>query len=299
MLPNTPRDAPGLLAHELAELRGRLRPSPSPSGADPAALGRLQVTAALLPELADRAPGFLRLGLELDRLLARIVAEPGIWPAILDPFLDDLADFLDDRLAACDRGDDPAAGPGWEERCSVWRRLGTPREMMAVLEREMRRWEGRWPDAGPAVAADWRAFRAAADRVFAGGDAGSSVEPAGGGAVVLSLGGALRREQVRARLAAMGFEIVAAPEPGCEEALAAGIRARAVLADDLEPGRRLSRLVRQREGDRSWALVLVATGDCDPAAENARARRLGADGAWCEPWRPDELRRILQHPSHP
>jgi hypothetical protein len=254
------------LAHQLAELRGRLRPFDVRRGAGPAALGRLEVTAALLPELAGHAPGFVRLGLELDRLLASVAADPAVWPRTLDPFLDDLADFLDDRLATHDRGDDPAAGPGWERQRSFWSRAGAPREIIPVLERDLDLWVGRWPG--------------------------------GQGPVVLSVAGALRREQVRGRLEALGLETVVPAAGDSAAAVAAGIGARAILADDLEPDRSLTRLARHRPGNGDPALVLVSAGECHPGAENARARRLGADGAWCEPWLADDLFRILHHPSH-
>jgi hypothetical protein len=97
----------------------------------------------------------------------------------------------------------------------------------------------------------------------------------------------------------MGLETVVPPDKGSAEALAAGMGAQAILADDLEPERSLTRLARRRPGAGDWALILVSAGDCHPAAENARARRLGADGAWCEPWISGDLFRILHPPSHP
>lgn len=246
------QDGPGRLALELAELRGRLRPFDIRRDAGPAALGRLEVTAALLPELAGRAPGFLRLGRELDRLLILIAARPEVWPPDRDSHLDDLADFLDDRLTIHDRGDDPAAGPAWERQRSSWRRVGVDEE-----------------------------------------------DPDEAGPVVLAMAGALRREQVRGRLEALGLETIVPPAGDSAGALAAEMGARAILADDLEPERRLARLARHRTGNNDRTLILVSTGNCHPAAEDARARRLGADGAWCEPWLAQDLFRILHHASHP
>jgi hypothetical protein len=255
---------PGRLAQVLAELHARLRLSPSGSGRPPAALDRLLVTATLLPELSARDVGFVPLARSLDRLMAAVEADPSLWPDHLDHSLDSLADFLESVLAASDEG---AATLGEED--------------------EWRHQENLWSaSSGP-------------DGTTGDGGDCPGPRPIAGGMVIVAVDGDLRREQVRDRVRAAGFEAVPAEVDDvlglAEEAGAVGI-----LADDLEPGRNLARLAVEADpAGRRCPLILLSAGKCDPVVEADRARRSGANGAWCEPWDPIVLVRILQYPSHP
>ena len=73
-------DHPGHLARLLAELHARLRLSRPGSPRPPRALDRLQVTAALLPELSALDSGFVSLGRSLDRLMAAVEDDPSSPP---------------------------------------------------------------------------------------------------------------------------------------------------------------------------------------------------------------------------
>ena len=97
-----------------------------------------------------------------------------------------------------------------------------------------------------------------------------------------------------------GYEPVPVSGPREAAGLEPDLRPVAILADNLVPNNHLSHLVGLRNGGGTdCPLVLVSSGNGKLERENARARRLGARGAWCDPFLPPDLNRILQHASHP
>jgi hypothetical protein len=107
-----------------------------------------------------------------------------------------------------------------------------------------------------------------------------------------------RRDQIIERLVVAGYEPVPAANADEASRLSDELDPAVIVADDLEPTRHLPRIA-DRRGGKSCPLVLISGGRRDPAAESARAGRLGALDAWCEPWRSDDLTRILQRRDGP
>jgi len=302
------QDHPGRLARYLAELQLRLRPSVAGIPQIPADLPALKVTAALLPVLADRAPGMTALGRELDRLIVGMEKEPGLWPPHLDQALKDLAVFLDEVLAAADAGLRNLAGlPGWTRQLEIWRDAATPHEVFHDLDRILDHWRIRWEgpaahrDPEGALAKGWSGFKDRGDVAFTPRPGvGDEVDGSGQrGPVILVLDGPFRRDQLISRLDGEGYESVPVSGPREAAGLEPDLRPVAILADNLVPNNHLSHLVGLRNGGGTdCPLVLVSSGNGKLERENARARRLGARGAWCDPFLPPDLNRILQHASH-
>jgi CheY-like chemotaxis protein len=301
-------DHPGQLARCLAELRLRLRPSGSGTGRIPPDLPALKVTAALLPVLADRAPGLVALGRELDRLLVSVENQPALWPPHLDQALNDLALFLDGIMAAADTGIMNLSGlPGWFRQMEIWRDAATPREVFHDLDRTLERWRSRWED--PVVRRDsesvlaprWSQFRSRGDDLFLPDPGvGDEVDAEGLlGSVILLLDSPFRRDQIVSRLATGGYEPVTATDPREAAGLEPELRPVAILADNLAPHNHLTSLFGLRNGGgTNCPLVLVSSGNGVRDREHTRARRLGARAAWCDPFLTPDLNRILQQPSH-
>ena len=241
-------------------------------------LAELHARLRLSRSGSDRRPG------ALDRLLVTAALLPEL--SALDRGFVSLGRSLDRLMAAVE--DDPALWPDALDR---------PLESLAEFLEDVL----AAADAGAAVPGEEEAWRRQI-RLWSGDEEpeGSADElGAAGGLVILVVEGELRRAQIRERVRAAGFEAVAADIDDVR-ALAEAASAVGILADDLEPGRNLTRLGESgRQRPPGCRLVLCSAGICDPEEETTRAVRAGAAGAWCEPWDPEVLGRILQPPSHP
>jgi len=114
--------------------------------------------------------------------------------------------------------------------------------------------------------------------------------PVADAAVVLLVGSPFLREILASRLAAAGHATVSAAAPADVPPLLAGPRPPAlVLCDNEEPTNHLRALRRLLAGAPGPALVLVASGTGPAAGGVRRARAVGADGIWPEPWRAEQL----------
>lgn len=301
-----------LLTHALAELADRLRlcsEEPAAETTIPACTARLDAVAALLrsAELRTELGPLAALGDELADLLAIMRDCPGRDLGYLGPALELLAGALENTLRQLDQGASLVQAAGDPEWLAVLSRLanaGTPLEIMDELDAGAKRWENRWCDEGlsPGQEAElhrrWLTFRAYGDAMFGSTDQqprrGESPETGDAAQVVLLVESVLRREHLLKKLRAGGLAVQTAATAAEAAVLAASSGAvRAILCDDLEPSRNLSRLSpRRREGGGLPALVLVTGGSGNPAEDLRRARSRGADGVWTEPFNTDPFANV-------
>ena len=305
----SPENYMALVARSLAELVDRLRHSVDEPIADtwsPVSLARLRVCARLLPLLESHE--CQRLATALEDLIEVLGDSPGRDLSYLDPCLETLAQVLEEAFQEVDRGcavADLGTGPAWLAALSRLATAGTPLEVMDDLDSCAHGWEERWGDGRlpPAVERElrqrWLTYRDYGDAVFGSGPSpevrlADAIPPASsGGELHLLLDSRLRREQLVDRLRGWGYDLRALHS--AEEA-AAIIRhgegdCRAILCDQLVPGRNLGQLVRLRRqmGIGFPTLVLVTSGTGEAAVDLQRARALGADLVWTEPFQRDPL----------
>lgn len=301
-----------LLTQALAELADRLRQGtgePTPETTLPSCTPRLDAMARLLAssELRTELGPLAALGDGLADLLAVMRDCPGRDLGYLGPALGLLAGTLENSLRRLDRAGSLVELTGDPEWLAVLSRLadaGTPLEIMDELDADARGWEQRWCDAGltPDQEAElhrrWLTFRAYGDAMFGVGElemrTEGSPDPVEAAEVVLLVESVLRRDHLLKKLRARGLEVRTAATAAEAAALAASPeQVRAILCDDLEPSRNLSRLGAGRRGGGTLpALVLVTGGSGHPAEDLRLARSRGADGVWAEPFSADPLADI-------
>jgi len=317
---------PGLLADYLAELLRRFRHfsqahDPDPLLASP--LARIRISARLLGALgAEPDPGcegFVRLGGVLAEWEAGFTSCPESFPASLFRPLERLADFLEEILARRDGGTgiaELAFDEAWARLLDAFRHAGTPLAVMDEVDDLFRRWGGRWtqenltPVQDQQLRGHWRRLRDSGDQLFLApaeeapealdGPEPRSERPRH---LLLLVDSTFRRDQIRNKLAEWDFilEIPRDPQKALE-LFAAESAPQAVLCDQLEPTRHLSRLRQGLEalpGAPKVPLILVTSASGSPGREQAMASALGAEAAWSEPYHPGELHRILQRLSQP
>lgn len=115
--------------------------------------------------------------------------------------------------------------------------------------------------------------------------------------LVLLVSGLLRASELHDRLKIAGYQVVMCSEPGeVAVQLDSGTTFQAVICDQVEPSRHLSRLVQllQERGTRiRTPLILVTSGR--RADITSQAHRLGAAGVWAVPFRTRQLQELLRH----
>ena len=311
---------PACLNDYLAELLNELRlfdGPPAHAGHLPACLPRLKVAAGLLVQIDRESPGhgYAPLGLTLRSLLDLWEASPGLFAPRLRDGLDALAAWCDVLLARLDAGETAAelARDGrWLLLTDALRRAGTCLAVFSELEGALRAWEEAWSDCelDAAVEADlrrqWRGLRAYADALFAHQAAPEVAGPdrqtpdaeiAAGRRFQLLIDSSFRRRQLRQLLSGAGY--------GVDEARSAAEAVRdclaapggAIICDDLEPSRNLSRVRRvlplSAAPDATPVILIVSTGGGSSTDDRQRARRLGATGLWREPFRLADLQDLI------
>jgi len=318
-----PEPGPGLLADYLAELLKRFRHFSGPM--TPASgmgshLARIKVSARLLAAL-DRSSGsvtegFIRLGGVLGEWVTFFESSPESFPHHLSSPLERLADYLEELLASRDQGV-PAAeldrDMGWRAVLASFRHAGTPLAVLEEVDDLFRKWGRRWTDENLTPAQEqrlrrrWLSLRKKGDALFhvdKGPESwtGNLPSPARGyPEVLLLVDSTFRRDQIRDKLTDRDYRVEVPCDPAqALEFLAAGPAPRAVLCDNLEPTRHLACLregLSSLPGAANIPLVLVVGSPLAGAADEERARSLGAVAAWREPFDPVELNRILQRLS--
>lgn len=110
------------------------------------------------------------------------------------------------------------------------------------------------------------------------------------GPVALLVASPFLRGVLSSRLDAAGRVTVSVGDPGRVPALLAGPGAPTlILCDNEEPTNHLRRLRRLLGEGAGPPLVLVASGGGSDRVRARRARALGADAVWPEPWRAEQL----------
>ncbi len=297
----------GLVARSVAELVDQLRLSagePSADALPPAGTSRLRVAARLLPLTGDTSCA--RLGRALEQLVEELANSPGRDLSALEPALEVLAQAVEELFAGLDAGRDAMVlgdDPVWLGVLSRLAVAGSALEVMEDLDRCARQWEVRWADRQlPAEVEEqlqrrWSTYREYGNAVFGGAvaDPGPrrSPEETVPREMVVLLESRMRLEQLQDRLRQWGYELLVAADARQAVALAGRRPAacRAILCDQMVPGRNLGALLRLRQEvqDPLPPLVLVTSGSGDSRADLQRARAMGADLVWTEPFAADPL----------
>ena len=323
--PSEPQYGPGLLADYLAELLERFRlfsglSEPVPGMASH--LARLKISARLLaavgPIPGHIGEGFVRLGGVLAEWVARFESSPESFPPYLVFPLGLLADFLEELLVRRDQGVAPvdlAGDPGWEGVLMSFRHAGSPLAVLDEVEGHFRKWGRRWSESNLTPAQSrrlqrrWLSLRKKGDALFDAADKQSlgKEDPwdlgDGPEEILLLVDSAFRRDEIREKLSDRNYRVEMPCDPAqALEFVTTGPPPRAVLCDNLEPTRHLTRM---KEGlalvpkGANIPLVLVVGSSLAGTADLDRARKLGAAAAWREPFDPVEFNRILQRLSRP
>jgi CheY-like chemotaxis protein len=316
---------PGHLADLLAELLQQFRHfygSPETAPGMASHLARLKVSARLLTLLPGPAgpkdDGFARLGGVLGEWCSSYESSPESFPLHVCGPLERLAGYLEEILAAGDRGVPVpvlAADDGWKSSVTSFRSAGTPLAILEEVDGQLRKWEHRWnvdnltPVQEKELYHRWLALRKKGDALFragAGPRSGAGEFSGFGGEarlVLLLVDSSFRRDQITEKLHGHDYRVEIAGDPAeALEMLAAGMEPRVIACDNLEPTRHLAGI---RDGlaaapaFRTVPLVLVVGGAGTDQAGLRRARSLGAAGAWREPYDPADFHRILQRLSQP
>jgi len=320
-----PNPGPGRLADYLAELLKRFRHFSGPTEAAPGAvsnLARIKVSARLLGAL-DRSHGptaesFLRLGSVLGEWVAFVESSPESLPLHLVFPFERLSDYLEELLAKRDQNV-PAAelveDRGWRTALDSFRHAGTPLAILGEVDDLLNRWGRHWTDANLTPVQEqqlhrrWLSLRKRGDILFRvdAGRESLTLDPHGSAfgfpLVLLLVDSTFRRNQIKDKLSDRDYRV----EIPCDTAqtlefLSTGPSPRAVLCDNLEPTRHLSKIragMSALPGVANIPLVLVAGGPLAGSMDKARARTLGADAVWKEPFDHADLSRILQRLSQP
>ncbi len=318
-------NGPGQLADYLAELLQRFRhfcgTRETVSGMA-SHLTRIKVSARLLTALDEssgsRGEGFARLGGVLGEWVTCFESSPESFPIHLYSPLERLADYLEEILARRDQGvpaSELAADGGWSAVLASFCHAGTPLAVLEDVDDQFRRWGARWdvdsltPVQERQLYRRWLSLRKRGDVLFQVGGRRNHLEEDGPGSdrgaplLLLLVDSTFRRDQITEKLAGHVFRVEIPCDPGQTlEFLAAGSLPRAVLCDNVEPTRHLDR-VRDGLAEGTAAgtvpLVLIVGSSSTGAADLQRAKSLGAEGAWREPYDPADLQRILQRLSQP
>ena len=318
-------NGPGRLADTVAELRKRFRHFDGEAQGAPGLashLARIKISARLLPSAGLPAEtareGFVRLSGVLAERVARYESVPESLPRNLGPPVARLADYLEEVLDRLDDGTPLATvalDTGWGTVQASFENAGTPLEVFEDAEDLFRKWDRRWAldDLTPIRAKDlgrrWRRLNEPGDRLFLAGEYNQAAPdladagPPGAPILVLLVDSSFLRERLRDRLQEAGFRVEVPEDPGrARELLEREPTVQAVLGDNLEPTRHLVRLaaeVAEHAMGRVPPFILVAGGALVHGEGDRRARALGAEAAWADPFRAADLRRILQRLSQP
>ncbi len=321
-----PTSFPGLLAGHLAKLNHQLRhlladgldPAPGKdAGQAHAVICRLRVAAALLSapdegQGAEQAP-LQRLGLVLSELVAGIGDKSNCLPAYLLSPLGQLAEFLDQVFERLDAGEEPCDvcdDIRWEALLAAFINAGTVLQALDEVEEKMQAWSRRYAESDLSVSQEealqcrWALLRDFGDTLFGTADHAAGDGPAARGGrelvgrrVLMLLDSPFRQSQLCERLRAAGCAVETAGDPG-------GLMARVgdplppeiLLCDNLEPSLHLTAVREKMKAlaQSEWPpLILVATAGGSPANLRDRAKHLGAQGTWADPFRPEDLAAAL------
>ncbi len=307
-----PDNHPGILAGHLAKLNHRLRhlhvegeltgPLAAP-GLAYGVVARLQVAARLLAHPAAAGtggdPSLQRLGLVLGEFLTGLGQPPRILPAYLMPPLEQLSAFLAEVFDRLDAGQEPSticADVGWSSLVASFVDAGRPWQCLDEMERGLRAWSAEHPrtELSPAdqdeLRRRWHRLRNCGDTLFGAGESQNREQHR---RVVLLLDSSFRQNQLCERLHDAGWTVEAATDPqDVMRRLAAPAPPELVFCDNLEPSSHLNNM-RCRLADLTPSarpgLVLVAAATGSETSRQERARHLGAQVAWAEPFRLADL----------
>jgi len=320
-----PDSLPGLLAGHLAKLNHQLRqlladPSPETPWADPgparAVINRLQVAAALLSDAKLSAdPGLAplrRLGSALNDLVLNLNGSSAQLPEDLLPPLRQLADFLAACFARLDAGEDPVSlclDTRWEAILAAFFNAGTELQSLDEIEEQMHRWRQRYAERNVSAAQKdalhcrWDQVREFGDSLFgaarspAASQAGAPSTDLAGRDVMLLVSSPFRQDQLREQLTEAGCVVEVAADPqGVMRRVGTEHPFEVLLCDNLEPSLNLTAVREQLAAltpSERPALVLVAAAGGSSQRLRERARRLGAIGAWADPFHLADLIHIL------
>ncbi len=316
---------PGRLADYLAELLRQFRHFCGTTDTVPGMashLARIKVSARLLAVLAEplgsRGEGFARLGGVLGEWVDWFESSPDSFPPHLYSPLERLADYLEEILSRKDEGvpgPELAADGGWSAAVDSFRHAGTPLAVLEDVDDRFRKWRYRWsvdnltPAQEQQLHRRWLDLRKKGDALFQVG--GGPIRPdefdqvQGGGVplYLLLVDSTFRRDQITEKLVDHENRVEIPGDPGqTMELLEAGNTPRAILCDNLEPTRHLTRVKDGLTAGQAIVkvpLVLIVGSSSHGAGDRKRAKSLGAVGAWREPYDPADLNRILQRLSHP
>jgi CheY-like chemotaxis protein len=318
--PSQSQYGPGLLADYLAELLERFRHfsgliEPAPGMVSH--LARIKVSARLLASLAQvpgpAGEGFVRLGGVLSEWVARCESSPESLPLHMAFPLGRLADYLEELLTKRDQGVLPkelGQDPGWEAALDSFRHAGTPLAVLDEVEVLFRKWGSRWSESNLTPAQEqrlqrrWLSLRKRGDVLFfaaqrlAPPDDDSMDSASASEEILLLVDSSFRREEIRDKLTDRNYRVELPCDPAqALEFLATGPVPRAILCDNLEPTKHLTRMkegMARTPNGAKIPVVLVVGSSLAGAADGERALQLGAVAAWREPFDPVEFHRILQ-----
>jgi len=260
------------LATQLQELRARLAPvagSETKTSSLPTLLSRALVATRLLEQRCREEPcqGFEIWLRAVTDLLALLTTEPNL-ATQCDRALAELVTHGEELLQALDSGDSL---------------LGSvkPRKIHAIHREFLSSWSATTvtgaqaePHAAPPISARDLPRR-----------------------LVLLVSGLLRASELHDRLKSAGYQVVMCSEPREVAAqLDRDTTCQAVICDQVEPSRHLSRLVQllqERDIRTRIPLILITSGR--HADFTSQAHRLGAAGVWAVPFHTRQLQELLRH----
>jgi CheY-like chemotaxis protein len=267
----------------------------------PATLPRLMAVVSLLeaPQLTERTRPLASLAPDLRRLVDLVDEHQELNPAWLEPALDHLAQGLEWGLVGLDRGlpaGKIANAPQWLGLMSRLSAAGTPLAVMDELDACCQDWEDVWADRllsdveENLLRTRWQTFREYGDAMFGGQEKSQSDQPGLGWQVVLLVAGKLRREQLTHKLNGLGYGVLKVENVA--EVLARNAQegpVRAIICDNQEPTNHLASLAslgQQLQTADGGLPPLILVGPASGHSQGAphRARALGADGLWVEPF---------------
>ena len=314
-----PASFPGLLAGHLAKLNHQLRHLRA-NGLDSAVVAaagpshtvvkRLQVAAALLSD-PDACRGaeqasLQRLGLVLGELLSGLNETPASVPAYLLTPLGHLAEFLTEVFDRLDAGEEPALlcrDVRWESLLAVFINAGTVLQGLDEVEDRLLAWSRRYAEKDLSASQElalqhrWSLLREFGDSLFGATAQGRRGEDLTGRRVMLLLDSPFRQAQLGERLREAGCLVETSGDPcGLMARVEDPLPPELLLCDNLEPSLHLT-VVRARLESLTEAkrppLVLVAATGGRPEKLRDRAKHLGAQGTWADPFRPADLAAAL------